>query len=105
MYAQIKEDESPSFASKAMILRCKCARNSRDAASQLRHHRSVETHCSQCGAAMTCQPEGGCWCAELPNCAPMPKASAQGEAEGCLCLNCLHAKIEALRKMNQVQKA
>jgi len=61
-----------------------------DGAPQLRHHRLVETRCAQCGARMTCQPEGGCWCAELPH-VPMP-----ADAEGCLCRNCLRAKIEAL---------
>ncbi len=40
---------------------------------------------------MTCQPEGGCWCAELPH-VPMPTGD-----EGCLCRNCLLAKIEALK--------
>jgi len=62
-----------------------------DGAAQLGHHRWVETRCAQCGAAMTCQPEGGCWCAELPH-VPMP-----ADAEGCLCRNCLRAKIEALQ--------
>jgi len=42
---------------------------------------------------MTCQPEGGCWCAELPHVAPMPT-----DTKGCLCRNCLLAKIEALQK-------
>jgi hypothetical protein len=51
----------------------------------------METRCAQCGAAMTCQPEGGCWCAELPH-VPMPAAD-----EGCLCRDCLLAKIEALQ--------
>jgi len=40
---------------------------------------------------MTCKPEGGCWCAELPK-IPMP-----ADAKGCLCRNCLLAKIEALQ--------
>jgi hypothetical protein len=62
-----------------------------DATAQLRHHRSVETRCAQCGAAMSCKPEGGCWCAELP---PVPMLA---DAEGCLCRNCLLAKIEALQ--------
>jgi hypothetical protein len=62
-----------------------------DGAAQLRHHRSMETRCAQCGAAMTCKQEGGCWCAELPH-VPMP-----ADEEGCLCRNCLLAKIEALQ--------
>ena len=62
-----------------------------DGAPQLRHHRLVEKQCAQCGAAMTCQQEAGCWCAELPH-VPMPNGD-----EGCLCRNCLLAKIEALK--------
>jgi len=62
-----------------------------DAAPQLRHHRSVEKRCAQCGAAMTCQQEVGCWCAELPH---VPMSAGD---EGCLCRNCLLAKIEALK--------
>jgi hypothetical protein len=70
-----------------------------DAATQLRHHRSVETRCTQCGAAMTCKPEGGCWCTELPK-IPMP-----ADAEGCLCRNCLLAKIEALQNPGKAKEA
>jgi hypothetical protein len=70
-----------------------------DAAQQLRHHRSVETRCAQCGAAMTCQPEGGCWCAELPK-IPMP-----ADATGCLCGNCLLAKIEATQNPAKAKEA
>ena len=62
-----------------------------DGAPQLGHHRFVEKRCAQCGAAMTCQQEAGCWCAELPR-VPMPTGD-----EGCLCRNCLLAKIEALK--------
>ena len=47
---------------------------------------------------MTCQPEGGCWCAELPH-VPMPT-----DAQGCLCRNCLRAKIEALEKPGKGEK-
>jgi len=70
-----------------------------DGAHQLRHHRSVQTKCPQCGAAMTCQPEGGCWCAELPR-IPMPT-----DAKGCLCPNCLRAKIAALQKLDEGKEA
>jgi len=63
-----------------------------DGAYHLRHHRSMQTKCAQCGAAMTCQPEGGCWCAELPR-VPLP-----ADAEGCLCPDCLRAKIAALQR-------
>jgi hypothetical protein len=70
-----------------------------DGAPQLRHHRLVETRCAQCGAAMTCQPEGGCWCAELPH-VPMPT-----DAGGCLCRNCLRAKIEELQNPGKRKEA
>jgi hypothetical protein len=48
---------------------------------------------------MTCQPEGGCWCSELPK-IPMP-----ADAEGCLCRNCLLAKIEALQNPGKRKEA
>jgi hypothetical protein len=59
----------------------------------------METRCAQCGAVMTCQPEGGCWCAELPH-LPMP-----ADAEGCLCRSCLFAKIEALHQTDKKREA
>jgi hypothetical protein len=70
-----------------------------DAAPQLGHHRSMETRCAQCGAAMTCKQEIGCWCAELPH-VPMP-----ADDEGCLCRNCLLAKIEALQNPGKRKEA
>jgi len=70
-----------------------------DGAAQLRHHRSMETRCAQCGVAMTCKQESGCWCAELPH-VPMP-----AEDEGCLCRNCLLAKIEALQNPGKSKQA
>jgi len=70
-----------------------------DAAPQLRHHHLVEKLCAQCGAAMTCQQEAGCWCAELPN-IPMPSND-----EGCLCRSCLQAKIEALQRAAKSSEA
>jgi len=70
-----------------------------DAAGQLRHHRPMETRCAQCGAAMTCKQESGCWCAELPH-VPMP-----ADEEGCLCRNCLLAKIEALQNPAKSKEA
>ncbi len=48
---------------------------------------------------MTCTQEAGCWCAELPH-VPMPAAD-----EGCLCRNCLLAKIEELRKSDKAREA
>jgi hypothetical protein len=59
----------------------------------------METRCAQCGAAMTCHQEAGCWCAELPH-LPMP-----ADDEGCLCRNCLLAKIEALQKSGESKEA
>jgi hypothetical protein len=58
----------------------------------LGHYRPVQTKCPQCGAAMICQPEGGCWCSELPR-VPIPAG-----AKACLCSNCLRARIAALHK-------
>jgi hypothetical protein len=48
---------------------------------------------------MTCQPEGGCWCAELPK-IPMP-----ADAKGCLCRTCLLAKFEALQNSVKTKQA
>src|SRR6266567_4311200 len=70
-----------------------------DGVRQLGHHRPMETRCAHCGAAMTCQPEGGCWCAELPK-VPMPP-----DATGCLCRDCLLGKIEALKNTGDRKKA
>jgi hypothetical protein len=70
-----------------------------DAAPQLRHHRLVEKRCTQCGAAMTCEQQAGCWCAELPH-VPMP-----ADDEGCLCRNCLLAKIAALQNPGKSKQA
>jgi hypothetical protein len=47
--------------------------------------------CAKCNAPMTCQPEGGCWCAELP---PIP-LPANFPSTGCLCRACLLEKIKA----------
>jgi hypothetical protein len=70
-----------------------------DGGRQLRHHRTVEKRCAQCGAAMICRQGQGCWCEELPH-IPMPT-----EAEGCLCRNCLLAKIEELRNPAKAKEA
>jgi hypothetical protein len=48
---------------------------------------------------MTCQPEGGCWCAELPPCVPLP------DAKGCLCKKCLLAKIETMQNPAKTKEA
>jgi hypothetical protein len=47
--------------------------------------------CARCGAAMTCTPEGDCWCMALPFKLPMPEAPA-----GCYCRRCLEA-VAAIR--------
>jgi hypothetical protein len=48
---------------------------------------------------MTCLQEAGCWCAELPK-IPMP-----ANDEGCLCRDCLLAKIEALQNSTKSNEA
>jgi hypothetical protein len=70
-----------------------------DAAARLRHHQWMEKLCAQCGAAMTCQQEAGCWCAELPH-VPMPAGD-----EGCLCRNCLLAKIAEHQQAGKIKQA
>jgi hypothetical protein len=41
---------------------------------------------------MSCQPEGGCWCANLPHVIPMP---TDAQTTGCVCRACLLEKINA----------
>jgi hypothetical protein len=54
----------------------------------------METRCARCGAAMSCMPEGGCWCAELPK-GPMPViAEGSTDAVGCFCRECLRQELE-----------
>jgi hypothetical protein len=45
---------------------------------------------------MTCQPEEGCWCADLPH-LPMPDKE---QSTGCLCRACLLEKIKAAEASN-----
>jgi hypothetical protein len=45
--------------------------------------------CSRCSAAMTCNPEGGCWCASFPPVLSVPSSPN----EGCLCPKCLRDSI------------
>jgi len=43
---------------------------------------------------MTCMPESGCWCAELPK-APMPVITkGSPKAIGCFCRACLCKELE-----------
>ena len=60
--------------------------------------------CSQCGAAFRCGATAGeksCWCASLPKVMPVPK---EGEAQGCLCPDCLKSLIEKSSDSNSFQK-
>jgi len=43
----------------------------------------METHCNNCNAPMTCNPDGHCWCAELPH------IEMHSDATACLCRECL----------------
>jgi hypothetical protein len=53
-------------------------------------NREMEVRCASCGAVMNCNPEGDCWCKELPL-GPMPVA---GELmKGCLCRVCLERRL------------
>lgn len=51
----------------------------------------METRCARCDAPMSCKPESGCWCVELPH-GLMPAVSA-GEVEWCLCRGCLEKQL------------
>jgi len=42
---------------------------------------------------MDCQPEGGCWCAELPALLPVPAP----ESAGCLCRSCLEERMRTIQ--------
>lgn len=52
----------------------------------------METRCAQCGAAMSCNPQGKCWCKELPK-GPMRVSE---ELEGCLCRGCLEGRLKEI---------
>lgn len=55
--------------------------------------------CFVCGKAFECgaaQPEGKCWCAELPPVVPFT------DNTGCLCPGCLKAKVEVIEAWNAV---
>jgi hypothetical protein len=49
----------------------------------------MNTVCSQCNAAMTCEPGRSCWCSDLPHALPVPDQPTTG----CLCRECLMAKL------------
>jgi hypothetical protein len=48
----------------------------------------MNTNCSRCNAPMICDPQGDCWCKELP---PLP---APDDSKGCYCASCLKSSIE-----------
>jgi hypothetical protein len=50
-------------------------------------------NCSRCGAELTCNPTGPCWCAEENLRLPMPLAG-----EDCLCRECLRKAVENAAK-------
>src|ERR1700733_5262332 len=52
---------------------------------------AMETRCARCGALMSCNPEGDCWCAELPH-GPVPVLKAW-ETSACLCRTCLEERL------------
>jgi hypothetical protein len=47
------------------------------------------TFCSQCNAAMSCEPGHDCWCADLPHALQVPDEGTTG----CLCRKCLTTKL------------
>jgi hypothetical protein len=46
--------------------------------------------CSRCGAEMECNPEGDCWCKEMPH-GPMA-----ADANGCMCAECLKSELKKI---------
>jgi hypothetical protein len=53
------------------------------------HNPDMEILCSQCEAPMSCEPERGCWCADLPKILPVPRS----KTAGCLCRDCLSKRL------------
>ncbi|HTZ47607.1 MAG TPA: cysteine-rich CWC family protein [Verrucomicrobiae bacterium] len=51
----------------------------------------MQKQCPQCGATFTCEPQGHCWCSELPR-LPLPPDL---RSTSCLCRKCLLEKIKA----------
>jgi hypothetical protein len=49
----------------------------------------MNTVCSQCNAAMTCEPGHSCWCSDIPHALPVPDQATIG----CLCRECLIKKL------------
>jgi hypothetical protein len=53
----------------------------------------VETRCARCNSPMICQPEGECWCAELPPRLALPQSGR------CLCRHCLEHDLKSEREL------
>jgi hypothetical protein len=49
----------------------------------------MSARCSRCQAPMVCEPQGDCWCKQLP---PLPTPDY---AQGCYCESCLKSALEA----------
>jgi hypothetical protein len=56
----------------------------------------ITTTCSQCGVAFACGRDDprGCWCAQLP----ALDAALVDPAAGCLCMQCLAARLDPRRE-------
>jgi len=50
----------------------------------------MEMRCSRCGAAMECNPEGDCWCKELP------RMAMAADAKACMCAECLKGELKKI---------
>jgi hypothetical protein len=51
----------------------------------------TQVRCALCEAEMSCTPEGGCWCMQLPPVMALPT----GESAGCFCPSCLRGAMAA----------
>jgi hypothetical protein len=51
----------------------------------------METRCGRCGAELTCDPSGDCWCKKLPH----GRMAAAADSTGCLCRECLMRELRA----------
>jgi hypothetical protein len=51
----------------------------------------MEKHCGRCGALLTCNPAGDCWCKKLPH----GRVPTVGDAAACLCRECLARELRA----------
>ena len=51
----------------------------------------MNTVCSQCNEAMSCDPGNGCWCFDLSHALPVPDPATTG----CICRDCLVTKLNS----------